>query len=110
MKHALASLIAGLGLLGLAGQAQASVVDLTYSLVLDNCTNLCGVGGTIRVTGDTTTENTTGLLVQVDLTNGFFQSPSNGLHALVFNPVGVTAINSITSGFIRQTTFDNPQS
>jgi hypothetical protein len=103
MKRALTSLIAGLGLLGLAGQAQASIVDLSYSLVLDNCTNLCSVGGTIHVTGDTTTESTTGLLVQVDLTGGFFQSPSTGLHALVFNPTGATGIQGYVAGVTQGT-------
>jgi hypothetical protein len=93
--------LAALGLFSLIGQAQASVVDLSYALALDNCTGLCGVGGTIHVTGDTNTESTTGLLVSVDITGGNFQSPSTGLHALVFDPIGATAIKAgtLTTGF-----------
>jgi hypothetical protein len=69
--------------------AQASIVDLTYNLNLDNCTGGCGSTnyGTIHVTGDTTTESSVGLLVDVSIIAGQLHS-SNGLYTLVFNPVG----------------------
>ena len=102
MKRALTSLIAGLGLLGLAGQAQAWIVDLSYSLVLDNCTNLCSVGGTIHVTGDTTTESTTGLLVQVDLAVSFNRRrPAFMLSCS--NPTGATGIQGYVAGVTQGT-------
>lgn len=83
-------MVAGAGLIFLAGQAQASVVDLNYNLVLDNCTGGCGASnyGTIHVTGDTTTESTIGLTVDAKITSGQFHS-SSGLTTFVFNPTGV---------------------
>ena len=102
-KSYLMGLAAAIGIftLGVAGQAQASLVNLSFTLALDNCVGLCGVGGTINVTGDTTTESTVGLLVTVDITGGNFQSPSTGLHALVFDPIGATDIKAgtLTTGF-----------
>jgi hypothetical protein len=83
--------------------AHASVVDLTYNLTLDNCTGGCGASnyGTIHVTGDTTTEKTAGLTVDVNITQGQLHS-SNGLYTFVFDPIGTglsVAISSATPNF-----------
>jgi len=69
--------------------AHASSVDLSYNLVLDNCSSGCGFSnyGTITITGDTTTESTAGLTVDVKITTGQFHS-STGLNTFVFDPLG----------------------
>jgi hypothetical protein len=83
--------VTAVGLLALVPNgAQASIVDLTYNLNLDNCTGGCGASnyGTVHITGDTTTESTVGLLVDVNIDAGQLHS-SNGLYTFVFNPVGI---------------------
>jgi PEP-CTERM motif len=69
--------------------AHASVIDTTYTLALDNCTGGCGATnyGTIHITGNTTTESTVGLTVDVNITAGQLHS-SNGLNTFVFDPIG----------------------
>lgn len=102
---AMAAVIAT-GLVGIASTANASVVNLNYALTLDNCTGGCGPSGTnygsISVTGDTTTESTTGLTVDVKITAGDLHS-SNGLNTFVFDPLGTglhVVINPSTPNFM----------
>jgi PEP-CTERM motif len=86
---------------GSVTDTHASVIDTTYTLALDNCTTGCGNltnYGTIRVTGDTTTESTAGLDVVVSLTSGQLHT-SNGLKTLVFSPTGVASFQFVTAGF-----------
>jgi hypothetical protein len=95
MKKLLATVaLAAVGFLSFAQNgAQASVVDVTYNLNLDNCTGGCGGSnyGTIHITGDTTTESSAGLLVDVNIATGQFHSTnSNGIQGtFVFNPIGI---------------------
>jgi hypothetical protein len=82
--------LAALGFLVLADRgAHASVVDTTYNLNLDNCSGGCLATnyGTVHISGDTTTESTTGLLVDVKITSGQFHS-SNSFQTLAFDPIG----------------------
>ncbi len=69
--------------------AQAVPVNLTYNLSLDNCSAGCGFTnyGSITITGDTSTESTVGLTVDVVVTEGQLHS-SNGLTTFVFDPTG----------------------
>lgn len=107
MKHLFFAAAAGLVTICSSGfvasPAQASAVDLTYNLVLDNCSSGCGASnyGTITITGDTTSESTIGLTVDVKITQGQLHS-SNGLNTLVFDPLGTglkVAISSDTPNF-----------
>jgi hypothetical protein len=104
-SNAVAAALVVSGFLGLASSpVQASPVNLTYNLTLDNCSSGCGATnyGTITVTGDTTSESTTGLLVDVNITAGQLHS-SNGLQTLVFDPIGTglaVSINSSTPKFM----------
>jgi len=87
--------------------ARASVVDLTYAMTVDNCSTACGAAGTVHVTGDTTTEDTTGLLVDLIVTTGSLKKGSSDQHfALAFDPTGTglaIKTGTLTSGFTLHT-------
>ena len=95
--------LAALGFLVLADRsAHASLVDINYTFNKDGCSSGCGQSsyGSVHVTGDTTTETTTGLLVTVQLSPGQFHSQNNDA-SFVFNPVGTGLSVSIsTAGFV----------
>lgn len=85
--------------------ASASVVDITYTFNQDGCSGGCGVSpanyGTVHITGDTTTESTLGLTVDVNLSPGQFHSNPNDL-SFVFDVTGTglaVSISPTTSAF-----------
>jgi len=105
-----AAIVAGFALaFASATAAQASVVDLTYAMTVDNCSapNPCGAAGTVHVTGSTTTEDTTGLLVDLVITTGSLKSTTSLEHfALAFDPTGTglaIKTGTLTSGFTLHT-------
>ena len=96
--------LTALGFFVLADQsAHASLVDINYTFNKDACSSGCGQTsyGSVHVTGDTTTESTTGLLVTVQLSPGQFHSQNNDA-SFVFNPVGTgLSVSIATAGFIN---------